>query len=127
MICLAFVAPSSDAKSKKTKKKEKVATEAAAKQQEEVKPDVDRPGLFHVMKKKNEWFFEISDSLLGKDPLTTMRYISTPVTIGKYGGKMSNDEVVYFQLNPDGDLLLRVYLFVNFTDSTKKVFCPCIQ
>ncbi|MCD8301633.1 MAG: zinc-dependent metalloprotease [Prevotellaceae bacterium] len=122
MICLAFVALPSNAKSKKTKNNEKATAEAAAKQQqEEAKPDIDRPGLFHVTKKKNEWFFEIPDSLLGKDLLTTTRYASTPATSGKYGGEMSDDKVVYFQLSPDGDLLLRVRLFVNLADSTDAI------
>ncbi|MCD7722208.1 MAG: zinc-dependent metalloprotease [Prevotellaceae bacterium] len=123
MVCLALVAVPLEAKSKKAKKREKEAAEAAAKQkqEEEQKPDVDRPGLFHVTKKNNEWFFEMSDSLLGKDLLTTTRYITTPTESGKYGGEESDDNVVYFQLNPDGTLLLRIRLFVNQADTTEAI------
>ena len=51
------------------------------------KPSVDRNGLFHVTKMKNEWFFEIPDSLIGREFLTTTRYTSTPSGIGKFGGE----------------------------------------
>ncbi len=120
-LCLALVALPCEAKSKKTKKKEQAAAEAAKQKQEAEKPDIDRPGLFRVTKKKGEWFFEMPDSLLGKDMLTTTRYISTPAESGKYGGEQAGEGVVYFQLTPDSTLLLRLRLFVNQADTADAI------
>ena len=65
--------------SKKSRKKKK-QSEQPQKPAEE-KPSVDRPGLFRVTKLKNEWFFHIPDSLIGRDFLTTTRFTSTHPTV----------------------------------------------
>lgn len=125
ILCLglALTAMPADAKSRKTKKKEAAAKEAAAKQQKKPaeKPQVERPGLFHVTKEKGEWFFEIPDSLLGKDILTTTRFVSTPSNTGKFGGEQCNEQVVFFEQTPDSNLLMRVRMTVNVADSTEQI------
>lgn len=85
------------------------------------KKSVDRKGMFHVQKVENDWFFEIPDSLIGRDFLTTTRYISTPAGSGKFGGEMLNQQTVYFQPGVNNQLLLRVRLFVNVSDSTQNI------
>ena len=74
---------------KKDKKKlfgkKKKAQEAPKDSAKVEKPSIDRKGLFNVTKMKNEWFFEIPDSLIGREFLTTVRYTSTPAGIGKFG------------------------------------------
>ena len=85
------------------------------------KPSVDRNGLFHVTKLKNEWFFEIGDSLIGRDFLTTVRYTSTPSNSGKFGGEQLNEQTVYFELGKDDQLLLRSRLLINVADSTQNI------
>ena len=85
------------------------------------KPSVDRKGLFNVTKLKNEWFFEIPDSLIGREFLTTVRYTSTPAGIGKFGGEQVNQQTVYFQVAPDDQLLLRSRLFVNVADTAENI------
>lgn len=80
-----------------------------------------RKGLFNVMKTKNDWFFDIPDSLIGREFLTTVRYTSTPANIGKFGGEQVNQQTVYFQVAPDNQLLLRSRLFINVADTTQKI------
>ncbi|MCF0198028.1 MAG: zinc-dependent metalloprotease [Bacteroidaceae bacterium] len=132
LICLlglALTAAPADAKTHRKKKAEKAKTEAAAKAAEEKRkkeeeakrPDIDRPGMFHVTKKKGEWFMEIPDSLLGKEFLTTTRFVSTPAGSGSYGGEQCNEQVVYFELNADSTLLLRSSMQVNRVDSADMI------
>ena len=85
------------------------------------KPSVDRKGLFHVTKMKEDWFFEIPDSLIGREFLTTTRYTSTPGSIGKFGGEQVNQQTVYFQVAPDDGMLLRASLLINYADTTQKI------
>ena len=102
----------------KKKQKNQQAPKDSAKVE---KPSVDRNGLFHVTKMKNDWFFEIPDSLIGREFLTTVRYTSTPSGIGKFGGEQVNQQTVYFQPAPDDQLLLRARLFVNVADTAQNI------
>ena len=103
------------------KKKKNQPAEAPKDSAKVEKPDVDHPGLFHVTKMKNEWFFEIPDSLIGREFLTTVRYTSTPAGTGKFGGEQVNQQTVYFQTAPDDMLLLRSRLFINVADTTENI------
>ena len=85
------------------------------------KAGLERKGMFHVSKVENDWFFEIPDSLIGRDFLTTTRYTSTPAGSGKFGGEMLNQQTVYFQPGVDNQLLMRVRLFVNVSDTTQMI------
>ena len=64
----------------KKKKKKAAQTEAAAKP--EAKKE-QRPapveGLFNVQKHKDDYYFQIADSLWGRLFLCTTRFVSTPV------------------------------------------------
>ena len=103
---------------KKKKKNQTAAPKDSAKVE---KPSIDRQGLFHVTKLKNDWFFEIPDSLIGREFLTTVRYTSTPAGTGKFGGEQVNQQTVYFQPAPDDQLLLRARLLINYADTTQKI------
>ena len=111
-----------EAKAKKSKKKQKGQPEQPQQAQKPApKPSVERKGMFNVSKVENDWLFEIPDSLIGRDFLTTTRYTSTPAGSGKFGGEMLNQQTVYFQKGVDNQLLLRVRLFVNVSDSTQAI------
>ena len=85
------------------------------------KPSIDRKGLFHVTKEKNDWFFQIPDSLIGRQFLTTTRFTSTPANSGKFGGEQVNEQTVYFQKGVDDQLLMRANLIINVADSTDNI------
>ena len=99
-------------------KKKKAQPKAAPKVE---KPDIDRKGLFHVTKVKNDWFFQIPDSLIGRQFLTTTRFTSTPAESGIFGGEQVNEQTVYFQKGVDDQLLLRANLIINVADSVDKI------
>lgn len=110
------------AQSKKSGKSKKGQPQTAPQDSAKVeKPSVDREGLFHVTKEKNDWFFQIPDSLLGRQFLTTTRFTSTPAGSGKFGGEQVNEQTVYFQKGVDEQLLLRANLIINVADSTDNI------
>ncbi len=102
----------------KKKKKEMPQRKDSAKVE---KPQVDRKGLFHVTKEKNDWFFQIPDSLIGRQFLTTTRFTGTPASSGIFGGEQVNEQTVYFQKGVDNQLLLRANLIINVADSVDKI------
>ncbi|MCR5696368.1 MAG: zinc-dependent metalloprotease [Marinilabiliaceae bacterium] len=69
-----------------------------------------REGFFSVRKEKEDWFFEIPDSLLNVPFLTVTRYVSTPVELGTYGGELVNHQMNYWQ-KKDNKLYLRTLVY----------------
>lgn len=74
-------------------------------------------GLFNVKQNKDEWFWDIPDSLLERRILLTVRYTGTPVNTRKYGGELVKQQTVYWEVSPKGDLLLRAEMSVVAADS----------
>ena len=83
--------------------------------------DVDRPGMFNVKKKDKDWFFEIPDSLIGKDILVTTRFISTPSNTGMFGGEEINEQTVYFETVNKEKMIMRVHLLINAADTSNVI------
>ncbi|MBQ0048734.1 MAG: zinc-dependent metalloprotease [Bacteroidales bacterium] len=119
-IAATFCAPQSADAWWWKKKKKKAKTEQPA-PKPAPKPQVDRQGLFHVTKTKTDWFFQVPDSLLGRDFLTTTRFTSTPAGSGKFGGEQLNEQTVYFEIVADSQMVMRARLLVNYADSTNAI------
>lgn len=64
-------------------------------------------GFFNIGKHGNDLFLAVPDGMLGKRFLATVRYTSTPVGTGKYGGELVADHTLYWQKLPNGKLALR--------------------
>lgn len=122
LMATALIGMPAEAKKKEKKQKGKAKTEApAAPRKKEAKPSISRKGMLNVEKVGKDWFLEVPDSLLGKDILSVTRYTSTPSNSGQFGGEECNEQVVFFQMNPDSTLLLRSRMTVNVADSTDAI------
>lgn len=122
LMAASLIGMPAEAKKKEKKQKGKAKTEApATPQKKEAKPSISRKGMLNVEKVGKDWFLEVPDSLLDKDILAVTRYTSTPSSSGKFGGEECNEQVVFFQMNPDSTLLLRSRMTVNVADSTDAI------
>ena len=105
------------------KKKKKAQTEAKAPAKPEPKKE-QRPapveGLFNIQQHKEDWYFQIPDSLLGRPFLATTRFVSTPVNMGTYGGELVSSYVLYWEKHND-QVLLRVMAYDATADSTDAI------
>lgn len=72
-----------------------------------------KSGLFSVLRRDADYYFDIPDSLLSRRFLATVRFTSTPAGTGKYGGESVNQQTVYWQPAPGNVMLLRSDLMVN--------------
>lgn len=79
-----------------------------------------KKGLFNVQKHKEDYFFQIPDSLLGRLFLVTTRFVSTPVDAGLYGGELANEQVLYWE-KQGKQLLLRANLYDVRVKDTDKI------
>lgn len=78
-------------------------------------------GLFTVHKVNEDYFFEIPDSLLGREFIAVTRLAKTPAGAG-YGGEEENRQVLRWEKGPNNKLFLRAVLYINASgDSTKPI------
>ena len=116
IVCAALVGSTNSLEAKRFlffgKKKAKVEQKKP-----EPKPSVERKGLFNVTKLGQDWFFEIPDSLIGRQIFTTTRLTSVPSSTGKFAGEQMNEQTLFFEKGQDNQLLLRAHLLVNRADT----------
>jgi hypothetical protein len=82
---------------------------------------VSHKGLFTVHKIEDKWYFEIPDSILGRDILISTRYGKT-ASSGNYGGEQVNLQTINWIKGPSHTLFMKVLTIVNVaTDSTQPI------
>ena len=107
LLCGLLVSTPSVAR-KKTQSAKPSATVASAggQQASAAKPETTK-GLFTVTKQGEDYFFEIADSLLSREFLTTVRLTQAPANVGKFAGEQINQQTIYFEKAPGDRLLMR--------------------
>ena len=104
----------------KKKKKKAAQTEAPKPQEKKEQRPAPVEGLFNVQQFKDDWYFQIPDSLLGHPFLATTRFVSTPVNMGTYGGELVSSHVLYWEKHND-QILLRAMAYDATADSTDDI------
>lgn len=74
-------------------------------------------GLFNVHKVEKKYYFEIPDSIFGRDIMAITRMAKTPTGAG-YGGEQSNRQVIRFEKGPDKNVFMRVVSYINVSADT---------
>ena len=69
-------------------------------------------GMFKVHQVDGKYYYEIPDSLFGREMLMVTRYVKTPAVDGTYGGEELNEQVWVWQKR-DKQVLLRVPSYDN--------------
>jgi hypothetical protein len=84
---------------------------------------VSKTGLFTIHKVEDKWYFEIPDSILGREILTVTRFSKTPAGGNTYGGERVNEQTIRWEKGPQQNVFLRVVTVVNIApDSTQPIF-----
>ncbi|WP_259014863.1 zinc-dependent metalloprotease [Emticicia fluvialis] len=80
-------------------------------------------GLITVHKIDEKYFFEIADTLLGRDIMTVTRYSKTAAGGGIFGGEEVNRQMIRWEKGPDNKIFLRsISIVMSSPDSTKPIF-----
>lgn len=83
-------------------------------------------GLFTVHKADEKYYFEIADSLLGREIMAVTRFIKVPANNGFgrgiYGGEIANQQTLAFEKGPANTIFMRVITIVNMADSTEQIY-----
>ena len=80
-------------------------------------------GLFNVYRKDNKWYFEIADSLLGREIMSVTRFTKMPPGSPFYSGDLSNQQMIMFEEAKNGRINLKaVSVLISSPDSTAAIF-----
>ncbi|MDR0892673.1 MAG: zinc-dependent metalloprotease [Mediterranea sp.] len=83
---------------------------------------VTQNGFFKVHKVDGKYYFEMPDSLLGRDILVVNRIVKAPVDRQKskvgYPGDQIGDEVIRFEKGPDKNLFIRQISYLEHSKDT---------
>jgi Domain of unknown function (DUF5117)/Domain of unknown function (DUF5118) len=80
-------------------------------------------GLMTVHKIEEKYFFEIADSLIGREIMTVTRYSKTAAGGSIFGGEEVNSQVIKWEKGPENKIFLRsITLIIASPDSTKPIF-----
>ncbi len=78
-------------------------------------------GAFVVHKVGAKYFYEIPDSLLGREFLLVSRFTGVQTTPGTYAGEELDENVVRW-VRQENKLLLRIVTYINIADSSSTIF-----
>ncbi|HET6252667.1 MAG TPA: zinc-dependent metalloprotease [Puia sp.] len=82
---------------------------------------ITHPGLFTVHKVEDKWYFEIADSMMGREFMAITRFGKTGGG-GMYGGELAGQQTLEWEKGPSHVLFLRVVTLVSAADSTNKIY-----
>ncbi len=82
---------------------------------------ITKKGLFTVHKIEDKYYFEIADSLLGREILSVARFAKVPAGAG-YGGEIANQQTISFEKGLSNTILLRTITLVNTADSAQDIY-----
>jgi hypothetical protein len=80
-------------------------------------------GLFTVHKVDDKYYFEIPDSLFGRDIMAVTRFSKVAGGAGVYGGELANQQVIRWEKGPDNKVFMRVVTVISVAnDSTQPIY-----
>jgi hypothetical protein len=82
---------------------------------------VTKKGLFTVHKVEDKYYFEIPDSVLGREILAVTRYSKVAGGGGAYGGEEVNEQSLKFEKGPSNNIFIRVVALISTADSTSAI------
>ncbi len=82
---------------------------------------VSKTGLFTVHKVEDKYYFEIADSIFGREILSVVRFAKVPAGAG-YGGEIANQQSITFEKGPNSNVFLRTVTLVNQAEENQDIF-----
>ena len=87
---------------------------------------ISRTGLFTVHRVADKWYFEIPDSIFGRDILVSTRFSKTAAG-GNYGGEAVNLQTIQWQKGPDHTVFMKVLTIVNVAADSSQPIAQAVR
>jgi len=85
------------------------------------KKAVSQKGVFSVHFLDDKYYFEIPDTLLGRELLAVTRFSKVAGGARKYGGEEVNEQSLLFEKGPGQRIFMRVVTLISKADSTQTI------
>ena len=85
------------------------------------KKAVTQKGVFTVHFQDDKFYFDIQDSLLGRELIAVTRYAKVAGGARKYGGEQVNEQTIQFEKGPNNRIFMRVVSLISRADSTQTI------
>lgn len=85
------------------------------------KKAVSQKGVFTVHFQDDKFYFDIQDSLLGRELIAVTRYAKVAGGARKYGGEQVNEQTIQFEKGPNNRIFMRVVSLISKADSTQTI------
>jgi hypothetical protein len=85
------------------------------------KKAVTQKGVFTVHLQDDKFYFDIQDSLLGRELIAVTRYAKVAGGARKYGGEEVNEQSIQFEKGPNNRIFMRVVTLISKADSTQTI------
>lgn len=83
-------------------------------------------GMINVHLDDEKYYFEIPDSVFGRDIMAITRVAKAPTGAG-YGGEMANREVIRFEKGPKKKVFIRVVNYINVSADSSAPITTAVQ
>ena len=83
-------------------------------------------GLFTVHKINDDYYFELFDSIVGREFIAITRISRTPAGAG-YGGEEANRQVLRWERGPNNKMFLRAVLYISASSDTIKPITMAVR
>ncbi len=80
---------------------------------------ISKTGMLSVHSVDDKYYFELPDSIFGRDILAITRLSKTPTGAG-YGGELANRQVIRFEKGPKKKIFIKVVNFVNVSSDEEQ-------
>ena len=87
---------------------------------------ISMTGMLTVHRVDDKYYFEIPDSLFGREIMAITRMAKTPTGAG-YGGEEANEQVIRFERGPNNKVFIRGIDYVNVSTDTLQPIYKAIQ
>src|SRR5690349_15889268 len=82
---------------------------------------ISRKGLFTIHQTNDKYFFEIPDSILGRQLLFTTWLVKVPGGSPKFGGEVISNKVISFERDRNNKIALKIITILSESDSTNAI------
>lgn len=79
-------------------------------------------GLFTVHKIEEKYFFELDESIFGREIMAITRFSKVAGGGGVYGGELANQQVLKFEKGPENKVFVRVITVISVADSAQPIY-----
>jgi len=83
-------------------------------------------GLFTAHKVEEKQYFELADTLIGREFMAITRIAKAPTGAG-YGGELANRQVLRWERGPDNKVFLRVISYINVGSDTLQPIAQAVR